>query len=354
MPFIAKCPYCPTKIKLPDHALGASISCPRCHNHFTAVPPEEAAPAAEPKIGLARAISGSSVSTSEAAPVQSAPSPEAPARAFAINPWGLAGFSLAAAALLLVSLGHWRFLAIVLAIVGVLAVVLGVVANLDQRPSARRGLWLGLGGAVSGIALVLVMFFPQLLNAYWGIDFGVPQANPNQQVLVPRHPGKEEKPLADGEWADAVAEAVRQDDVLVRLESVQSAEEVGAKPPKKNLLVHLQLVHLGHERKIKFAGFSSDGSQPVLTDASGDSYSFREERLRKPAKGAAVFEAGYRPKTLYLLPTGHLDVLLMFEAPLSFEALYLEVPASAWGRSGTCRFRIARFFATRPPEVKKK
>src|SRR5262249_34224215 len=42
MPFLAACPFCPTKIRLPEQALGASIRCPKCSNHFTAAPEESA------------------------------------------------------------------------------------------------------------------------------------------------------------------------------------------------------------------------------------------------------------------------------------------------------------------------
>lgn len=36
--FLSRCHYCPTKIRVPDKACGASILCPRCGNYFTAVP----------------------------------------------------------------------------------------------------------------------------------------------------------------------------------------------------------------------------------------------------------------------------------------------------------------------------
>lgn len=43
--FLAKCGYCPKRIPLPEKALGASVLCPQCGNHFTAVPEEvEGAP----------------------------------------------------------------------------------------------------------------------------------------------------------------------------------------------------------------------------------------------------------------------------------------------------------------------
>src|SRR5690242_20426378 len=41
MSFVAQCPYCRTRIKLPDHAVGWSITCRNkktCGDAFTAVP----------------------------------------------------------------------------------------------------------------------------------------------------------------------------------------------------------------------------------------------------------------------------------------------------------------------------
>lgn len=39
--FLSRCPYCPTRVRLPRKALGVSIRCPQCANFFTAVPEEE-------------------------------------------------------------------------------------------------------------------------------------------------------------------------------------------------------------------------------------------------------------------------------------------------------------------------
>ncbi len=38
--FLSRCRYCPTRIRVPDRALGASVLCPRCGNYFTAAPEE--------------------------------------------------------------------------------------------------------------------------------------------------------------------------------------------------------------------------------------------------------------------------------------------------------------------------
>ena len=41
MPFITACPFCPSKMKVPDKVLGASLPCPRCGSYFTVARAEE-------------------------------------------------------------------------------------------------------------------------------------------------------------------------------------------------------------------------------------------------------------------------------------------------------------------------
>jgi eukaryotic-like serine/threonine-protein kinase len=36
--FLARCSFCPTKIRVPNYAWGASVRCPRCGNYYTAAP----------------------------------------------------------------------------------------------------------------------------------------------------------------------------------------------------------------------------------------------------------------------------------------------------------------------------
>lgn len=41
--FLARCPFCLTRIRIPARALGASLPCPHCGSYFTAVPEEDRA-----------------------------------------------------------------------------------------------------------------------------------------------------------------------------------------------------------------------------------------------------------------------------------------------------------------------
>ena len=51
-------------------------------------------------------------------------------------------------------------------------------------------------------------------------------------------------------------------------------------------------------------------------------------------------------------PAKYVDVLLVFDYPLpQLEAVKLQVPSSAWGRTGICRFRINGAFEAPLPEA---
>jgi hypothetical protein len=269
-----------------------------------------------------------------------------------LSPWSLAAFGFGVVALLLASLLGVRILTIGLSGGGIVMAVLGFWTNLQKGP-ARDRVTLALGGTISGGVLILALFVPGVINSRWARDFSVPAGDPNKLVQVPRdQPRLEGKPLSPDDWVDAVQDAIRQDDVFIRLESVQ-IDQLADKGENKYLQVHLRLGNSGHERTIVVTGFSPDKDQPVLTDESGKPYPFLEQRLRKRPRGGRgplVFDLT-GPQEKEVAATGYLDVLLVFEAPAAtVAALNLEVPAAAWGRTGVCKFRFPESFKV---EVKK-
>ena len=44
MPFIAVCPFCGRKVQAPTNAVGHSIACKKCRNHFTLAPSDDLLP----------------------------------------------------------------------------------------------------------------------------------------------------------------------------------------------------------------------------------------------------------------------------------------------------------------------
>jgi hypothetical protein len=260
-----------------------------------------------------------------------------------ISPWGVASLCCAALALITSTALGIRWLTLLVAAVGIIVVVVGVYSTGESRDTKDR-VWLSVGGGLNGLVLCVALFVPGLLNSWWWIDTSAPTNDPNHQVVVPYDdplaPGRQP---VDDEWADAASEAVRQNDALVRLQSVKIGPLKG-RGSRKYLLVHFRLANCGREQIIKFDGFVNNAHRLVLTSESGQAYPLLEQRKRKPTKAPAVFEESSE-SAFELLPTMPQDLLLVFEAPpSSFEPLRLEVPSSAWGRNGVCRLRIAAPF----------
>jgi hypothetical protein len=371
MPFTAACPFCPTKLlNVPETALGASVRCPQCGNYFTAVPPEQppaarasprrrGAPVATPtplppttpaKPDAASDYLRSPVKRPLPAPAADVPIPSPPdAR---VTLCCFLACALAGAALLQPLLEGVRAVTIALAVLGLAGVVICLLANFEN-PKPGNGIWLALGFLLNGTVLGVALLAPSLLNSSWEPGRPVDRSDPNWQMLVAwEQPQQVLRLTADG-WADARTEAIRQDDLLVRVVSLKVGVAPGqekSSAPGKNLLVHLQLVNLGHEKRIELEGFSSDKHRPGLSGEDGQSCSFLEQRTGRFADGAIVFETDARLGPMQVAPRARSDVLLIFAAPPGQRGPWrLELPALAWGRQGVCRIRIAEPFEYAPP-----
>jgi hypothetical protein len=330
-----KCPHCANDVKIPPSA--SLATCGKCLTTFRADAAADEEAGAEADVSRATAPAAAQTSVPAADAQEDEPS--------WISPWGSAAFVVAALALMqgaVPVLGLW-WLTVGLGVVGVLLVAQGIWTTRAACRTKDR-VWFVLGGGLSAAALLVALVAPGLLNNRWAIDVAVPQSDPDAMVLVRRdQPLEEGKRLSAEDWADAVTEGIRQEEIFVRVESVKN----GALPGKASgsgLLVHLRLANCKHERTITIEHFNADQHKPVLTDDAGRSYAFVEARPRKVAKGEAVFAPAKAP-TIDLEPLGRQEYLLVFASPPSkFEALKLEVPASAWGRKGTCKLRISKLF----------
>src|SRR5712692_8190564 len=85
MPFQTQCLFCGQKVKVPDHALGTSGRCPKCHNFFTLAPGEEAL-ASDKESPYGRVLSRAAIpraprshAVAEATPAPATVSPPVPA-----------------------------------------------------------------------------------------------------------------------------------------------------------------------------------------------------------------------------------------------------------------------------------
>jgi hypothetical protein len=248
----------------------------------------------------------------------------------------------------LASLAFWlrflRYLAIPFAGLGVLVGGLGFLATLDDR-KPRDTVWLSLGGGVSLLVLLTALFWPSVLHRYWGMDFTVDEPDPNHFLVVTVHNQQVVKDLGRSEWVDAESQSLRQGDVHVRIVSVRlgvppqkkevQKKEAKGKAPPPGLLIQVAVVNVGQLRLIPYQGLGKAEPPPVLSDDQGRSYP-----LHPFPPAAGVLDQVERA---VLGPAREVNDLLVFEAPpAEAGALKLEFPASAWGGTGTCRFRISR------------
>jgi hypothetical protein len=273
------------------------------------------------------------------APLPLFPSPPAPA---AGPGWGNAG---GAVALFLASLGLLgagltlpRLATVALAGLGVLAGLAGAVAARAQW-QIKDTVWLCLGAGGSALLLTLALFLPGWLNARWGMDFAVPEPDWNRQIMVSRDNQSEVKELTGGERVNAETNAIRQGDILIRVESAAINRLQEKEPPL--LLLTLHVANVGHLHNVTYHGQARGAQGAVVRDSRG-------KELPRRDLGAQAKKAG-QVGTAVVLPTHEVKDVLAVEAPWSGTAyVELDLPAAAWGRGGVCPFTIpATFIASR-------
>ncbi len=241
--------------------------------------------------------------------------------------------------MLLASVVGSRSLTLTLAVLGLVMAPVGLAASWRKRRLADR-IWLALGATLSGVVLVLVLYAPGKLNDLWALDIPVAQSDRNQLLRVPRNnPMSPGQPLSAEDWVDSGTELIRQDDVIVRIVSVQT----GPVPDKGEcFLVHLQIRNSNNQQTIALTPLSNDQHKPVLTDDSGRSYPFLEARPKdETSRGTPVQFRAPDGRGVELAPRTWLDCQLVFTPPpAGVGTLKLEVPTSAWGRKAVCKFRL--------------
>jgi hypothetical protein len=273
-----------------------------------------------------------------------------------LSAYGAAAAALAGLAVFTAAVLAQRFVTIGILAAGLAVTWLGIRATRGKRTTSDI-VGLLTGGGLCVLGVLLALFVPAVLNRFWGMDFSVARADPDQQVQVrrtePREPGR---PLSAEEWIDAATAAIRQGDAVIRVEGGEAGPLPG-KGDESFLQIRLGLANVGFERYIPFEGFARDKHAPVLSDDTGHTYLFVEQRRRKRGpgpKGMAaaepVFEAA-PARIVHIVPNRSVERLLVFEGSatgLPGKALKLELPAAAWGRRGVCKMRITVPFETAP------
>jgi len=235
-----------------------------------------------------------------------------------ISPFGLAAAFLASSAVAVASMSSTRSITFALALAGVVIGVIGLIAASRRASTA-------IGGLLCAAVLAVAWWSPAVLNPLWTSAAPSP-SDPNELVVTlrtkARGPGR---PLQPNEWVDGAKEGLRQDDLFIQLQSVK-ADRLPDKGSTEFLLVNLRLDQLRDGRSMRFERFVKGKHDPKLTDDTGREYAFLGDRVRKsPSKLDRLFLV---------------DQYLIFELPGKVQHLNLELPASAWGRAGVCRFRI--------------
>ena len=259
----------------------------------------------------------------------------------ALPPFGVISLLLGVMAWILAEILGIRSLTIAMAGIGIALVLVNVVLRVVTRRT-RGVVWDGVGATGCTIILSLALFAPAWLNAFWAMDTVVPVNDANKFELIARdQPKGAGRPMAEDEYCDVMMDAVRQDEIVIRVEYLRNLP-LPDKGPELYALIHLQFTHIGSANKVPIS-WSDKDKKPALMDESGRSYAFIEQRSRKEMKvGEVIFEPTIQQNEL--LPKSRLDQLLVFEAPAKMEGLKLHLPASAWGRQGVCKLRIEKVF----------
>jgi hypothetical protein len=333
---VAMCPYCRVGgVRAPATAVGALATCPKCRSNFTVIPSDDplpggTGPPANPPVGggetrptaaLPDVTEPSPVlsedegkkakrkpkSAAETAP-EPAAEPEEPA-----EPSDL-GMMLALGALILVGpavlasqLPFGRFIATVLAAIGLVGGALCLGTEGKARRIAAGAVLLHFG------AIVVFVFLPGWLNLDpWS---GPPPSDEPKGPLAAELATGTTVPLTPNNWLDASRYGWQLRDARVSARvAVGPIELTGPKGTKRTTKEHylyltLQVRNVGFDREIPLSGWAAgagaDGVQVI--DANG-----------KPL-ALATFEAGWAPDRARAngraTPGQAPEVLLLFVAP---------------------------------------
>lgn len=239
-----------------------------------------------------------------------------------------------ALAMLLAAFALPRGLTIGLAALGLLIGLAGAVMPRSQW-HLKDGIWLLLGGGGSGLILLAALVRPGWLNERWGMDFTVPEPDRNTQMMVSRDNPAEGKELHGEDRVDARTHAIRQGDLLIRIDS--AAIERSPVKGAPVLLINLTLANAGQLHDVTYHGQASGDHPAQVRDSRGKELSRRD-------LGGQAKKMGQVGKVV-ILPNHEIKDVLAVETPWSgTSAVEVDLPSAAWGREGVCRFTLPANF----------
>lgn len=318
------------------------MRCPKCGNHFT-IAPMELVPTKEPKRPAAspKPISAFVPQAPPRAVAVVFPQPPPPLSESSmpgwINAWGVFAFSLAALAMLLGAFALPRWLALCFIGLGLLLGLIGLGMPREQW-KLKDGIWLALGGGGCGVLLLIGLLRPGWLSERWPRDFEVPEPDADKQIMVSRHNASEVKELQGNDRVDATTYAIRQGDILVRIERAEVKQVAPNGPPV--LFIVLRIANAGPLHMFTYRGQAGGQQGAVARDSRGVELQRRELEAESKKRG----QIG----TVVLLPLHEVTDLLAVVPPWPGSArVEVDLPSAAWGREGVCRFTIPSAFIVR-------
>jgi hypothetical protein len=355
MPFVAECLFCRRKVRAPDHAVGASISCPGCGSYFTLLP---GAPARAGHLRTDPAEHGAPTAGTSATGIEPEAPPDlgppapftalgsgAPEGRRRLSPLAVAALFVGSLALLFASLPGLDLLSLPC---GGLGLLLGLAGLLGARASGR-GLFLSAAGAgLSAAVLVVALAWPGLFNPLKGARARTtPESEQPRAVPMGKGAaGRDSTPVAEGGWVDASRDTVQVRDLRVRVltavvRTIPFKDPARARAARdRHLLITLRIYNLGTERRLAYSswGEPSPGREEEvarLSDNTGRTY-----RLKSFGAGAEVVG---RSAHASLAPGKYVDDMLIFDPPAAAaEHLRLELPGAACGAAETFRLQLPR------------
>lgn len=366
MAFLAVCPECEhSQICVLDSQVRPRVICSNCRTVFEAgAPPREPEPAAV-SVPAARAVQTATAPVKIATPAVPtkpvSPPPVAwpdvlhvkapatieeeddevsPLRLLVLlrkwmNPLAAVGLGLCAVALLVAAIGR---LTILVPLLAAAALVVGLIAVRRARRAGQPLVMPATAAILGGVLFLFAIVVPEALGPRYEAARDTAPSQPDVQVLP--HPQFAHDPdLNQSGYVDASKASQQQGRVRVDVTDVWiELPPKGAAGATADLFVRIRLQRSKTGQEIAAGSFSAplmwnEGVRATLLDSNGSSYS------QKPTPPGRARAAGPSSTGAVTVDVSH--ELLVFDAPASAtQGLRLELPASAWGGTGTLRFSI--------------
>jgi hypothetical protein len=195
--------------------------------------------------------------------------------------------------------------------------------------------------------LVIVWLWPALLSLDPRRSAAPTVEDDVRQYVVPfGKQGTARREVGDEEWVDAAQAYIQQGAVRVGVardrfrrlrvdfRRVSDRHAGDGESGPRRLVVRLRIIQVRNGPSVSYRSWGTVGA-----DGPGPRLLERQGRVYKPVGAGSDAELAAQG-SVELQPGKPIIDVLVFEAPTKREELRLELPASAYGQTGTLRFRI--------------